>query len=459
MTRSLPVEELERAARALRPKFESLLEKLVEIPSISMDPERRADVDACARAAADAIVAEGGSAEVCATNGFPVVVGALLTDPKNPTVTIYNHLDVQPAGGDWDRPPFDMAIEGDRYYARGATDDKGPALTALLAASTAVRAGVPINVRFLWELEEEIGSPNFEAFLRAKAKEIPTDSVVVSDTIWISRDKPALSAGLRGLQGAILRLETGTKECHSGLTGGAARNPLAELAEIVARCVDARTGKVRIPGFYDDVVPASRAELQSFVDSGFKVSEFKKAHGLKRLRVDSAGAVTKAIWAMPTFEVHGFAGGYQGPGVKTAVPPYGELKVSMRLVPDQSPKKTFRLLKAYVRKLNPDVVVTDESSLAPYRADTTGPLADAAREAIRFAYGKTPAFVREGGSIGAIVTMRKHLRCPVQFIGLSLPEHGYHAPNEFFDWGQAEGGMKTFAKYFELLSALPRRKR
>ncbi len=442
-------------AEESRPEFEKHLKTLVEIPSVSMDPGHKKDVEKCAKAAAKLLEKMGAKAKVKKTDGHPVVLGHLKTGKKNKTVTVYNHLDVQPAGGpEWERKPFKMAVEGDRYYARGATDDKGPALTALLAARHAVESGVPINVRFIWELEEEIGSPSFEKFMRKEAAKIPTDSVVVSDTIWVSRTKPAVSAGLRGLQGAILRLETGTKDTHSGLTGGAARNPLAELAAVVAKCVDAKTGRVLIPGFYDDVVPPTRGELKWFRECGFSVPGFKKAHGLTKLRHQDALKVMKAIWAQPTFEVHGFAGGYQGPGVKTAVPPWGEAKVSMRLVPDQTPRKALQLLRKHVRSLNRDVRITDESALAPYRGVTTGPYAKAAADAIEFAYGKTPAVVREGGSIGAIVTMEKTLKCPITFIGLSLPEHGYHAPNEYYDWGQACGGMQAFAKYFELVSGI-----
>ena len=446
---------LDQYVKNTRAKFESQLRELVEIPSVSMDPDHEKDMTRCAKAAAAILRSEGAKAEVAKTDGYPVVLGHFKTSPKNPTVTIYNHMDVQPAGGpEWKRTPFKMTKEGDRYYARGATDDKGPALTAMLAARYAVDSGVPINVRFIWELEEEIGSPSFDRFLKAKAKAIPTDSVVVSDTIWVSRSKPALSAGLRGLQGAILTLETGAKDTHSGLTGGAARNPLAELAAVAAGCVDARTGRVKIKGFYDDVIPPTREELKWFKDCGFSVAGFKKAHGLKKLRSDDPMKLMKSIWAAPTFEVHGLAGGYQGPGVKTAVPPNGELKISMRLVPGQKPAKIVRLLREHVKKLNPDVKVSAEAALEPYRGTTTGPYADAAIEAIRFAYKKTPAIVREGGSIGAIVTMKKYLKCPINFIGLSLPEHGYHAPNEYYDWGQGAGGMKTFVKYFDLISRI-----
>lgn len=200
------------------------------------------------------------------------------------------------------------------------------------------------------------------------------------------------------------------------------------------------------------MIPPTREELASFRECGFSVPAFKRAHGLKKLRSDDPQKVMKAIWAAPTFEVHGIAGGYQGPGVKTAMPPTGEAKISMRLVPGQTPKKVFAMLKAHVKKLNPDIQVINESALSPCQGDTSGPLAQAAVDAIHFAYNKTPAFVLEGGSIGAVVTMEQYLKCKVAFIGLSRPEHGYHAPNEFYDWDQASGGMLAFVKYFEALS-------
>jgi acetylornithine deacetylase/succinyl-diaminopimelate desuccinylase-like protein len=441
-----------------RPEYEAALKRLVEIPSISMAPEHAADVQRCAEAAAEAIEARGGKARVLPSVGNPVIVGKFATDPSHPTVTIYNHMDVQPANEpEWVREPFRMTVEGDRFHGRGSTDDKGPALSVLFAAGYAHSLGVPINIQFVWELEEEIGSPNFDSFLAKHAKELASDVIVVSDTVWLAAGKPVISTGLRGLQGATLRLTTGTKEVHSGLTGGAARNPLLELASVLAALHDPKSGRVKIKGFYDDVLPPSKSELASFERAGFSVKEFKRVHGLPSLRHKEAIDVMQAIWSKPTLEVHGIAGGYQGPGLKTSVPPFAEAKVSLRLVPKQTPAKAFRLLKAAVKKLNPDVHVEPFSSLAPYKGETAGPVVDAGLQAIRFGFGKAPAFVREGGSIGAVMTLEKHLGSPVQLIGLSLPEHGYHAPNEFFDWGQAQGGMKSFAKYFELLSQIPRR--
>ena len=209
--------------------------------------------------------------------------------------------------------PFAFKNENGLYHGRGATDDKGPALSALFGARYAIEQGVPINVRFLWELEEEIGSPHFAAGLKNRTAIPRPDSVVVSDTIWLAKGKPAMPYGLRGLLGARLTLRTGTKDAHSGVTGGAARNPLAELMEVAHACVDAKTGKVKIPGFYQDVVEPTKAEIKSFLASGFKVKSFKQAYGFQTLRTNDPAEIMRRIWAAPTFEVHGLTGGYHGP--------------------------------------------------------------------------------------------------------------------------------------------------
>lgn len=441
--------------RTVRPRFEQTLGEMVEIPSISMDPKHADNVRRMARYAADLLRGLGAEARLVETKGHPIVSGGWTAGKDCPTVTIYNHLDVQPAEEpQWRQLPFAFRKEGGLYRGRGATDDKGPALTALLAAKYVVEQGMPINIRFLWELEEEIGSPNFAAALRNRRAIPRPDSVVVSDTIWIAKGRPAMPYGLRGLAGARLTLRTGTNDAHSGVTGGAARNPLAELCELAHACVDARTGRVKIPGFYDEVVPPTKAEVKNFLASGFNVQRFKTVHGFASLRATTAEDVLRRIWASPTFEVHGLVGGYTGPGVKTVVPAHGELKISMRLVPNQKPEKMFALLKRFVKQQNPLVQVEPEGMLQPFRGVFDGPYADAIRRAVRAGFGREPAFIREGGSIGAVATMQRQWKVPILFLGLSLPEHGYHAPNEYFDWGQASGGMKAFAAYFTEIASL-----
>ena len=444
-------------AKRERDRFEQTLKEFIEIPTVSSDPARQPDIRRCAELAAQTIRDFGGEPAILETAGNPIVHGRFDGQKGAPTVTVYNHLDVQPASRDtepWESDPFTFTKDGDRYFGRGTTDDKGPALTALWGIRAARDAGVRLNLRVLWELEEEIGSPNFEAAMKQYARQLATDSVVVSDTIWVARNRPACPAGLRGLAGFELSLETGETDQHSGTTGGAARNPLGELMKLVCEMYDATTGKVKIKGFYDDVEPPSKRELAEFVRSGFSVKKFKSDHLFKSVRTEDSGEVMKRIWAMPTMEIHGVVGGYTGPGIKTIIPPRAAVKISCRLVPRQDPRKILRLVREFVKQRNPDVKLVEEAAMQPYKAPTTGPLADAVRAAMKFAFGREPAFVREGGSIGAVISMERHLKCPVMFLGLSLPEHGYHAPNENYDWQQASGGMVAFAKYFDEVSAL-----
>ena len=450
-------EKLLSFAQKNRESFESLLKEFVEVPTVSSDPTMKTAIHEGAKLAAETIRKFGGAASILETGGNPIVHGAWGNNPAWPTVTVYNHLDVQPASKEtepWETEPFVFTKQEDRYFGRGTTDDKGPALTALFGIKAATAAKLHVNLRVLWEFEEEIGSPSFHKGISAAAAQIATDSVIVSDTIWIARGKPAAPAGLRGLQGFTFSLETGTTDQHSGVTGGAARNPISELTKLVSQCFDATTGRVKIPGFYDDVIPPTKAELDDFARSGFTVSGFMKDHLFKKIRTKDALDVMKRIWATPTFELHGLVGGYTGPGIKTIIPPRAEIKVSCRLVPKQNGAKIAKLVTKFVKSKNPDVKVLLENRLDPYRGITTGPLADAVRRSVKFAFGREPVFVREGGSIGAVITMERVFKAPVLFLGLSLPEHGYHAPNENYDWEQAEGGMISFAKYFEEVAAI-----
>lgn len=448
----LTTTELDQRIEQRRSSFETCLREGVEIPTVSMDPDRRTDIRRGAEWAADLLRTAGAEVRIVETPGNPVVHGRFAQPGAQRSLAVYNHLDVQPANEpEWRSDPFKLQVEGERYFGRGATDDKGPALAALFAAKLAHDDGVPLDIHFFWEFEEEIGSPNFDTFLQSAPR---VDSVLVSDTIWISRSRPAAPLGLRGMQTVRLVLRTGEHDAHSGLTGGPARNPIAELCDLVAAMVDGQTGDVKIPGFYDEVRPTSDEELAGFLASGFDPEEFRRVHGLRSLRYQDPADITRRIWALPTLEVHGIAGGYQGPGVKSIIPPWAEAKISMRLVPDMSPQRALSRLTAFVKAANPDVEIIPEAALEPYLAPVGGPHVDAIRRAIAAGFGAEPAFVREGGSIGAVVQIQRRLGCPIMFLGLSLPEHGYHAPNEHFDWAMAAGGMKSFVAYFQEMAAL-----
>lgn len=452
---SVDLKKLDDYVANARSEYETKLKSLVDIPSVSMDPAFRDDIFKVADMACALLKSAGASAEVVQTDGYPVVIGEFKSDPSHPTITIYNHIDVQPAEpSEWKSHPFQMAINGDRYLGRGTTDDKGPALSVFFAAKYAHENKMPVNIKFIWETEEEHGSPSFEGFLKKHKDKLKTDSIAVSDTIWVSRERPAIAYGLRGLQGVCVRLKTAVKDVHSGTTGGLARNPVGELCQLVSECYDARTGEVYIPGFYDAVRETSDEEVNNFVKSGFDINGFKKAHELLDLRTDDPREASQRIWAKPTFEVHGITGGYTGAGVKTIVPHEAEAKISMRLVPDQDPAKILALFTQFVKERCPNAEVSPEGSLKPYISEFGGPYARAANTAYEAAFGKQAAFTREGGSIGAVVSMNEVLQVPIMFLGLSLPEHGYHAINENFDWQQASGGIKLFVHYFDLISKM-----
>ena len=460
MATGLSRDELFSFAGGHRDEYEGLLRQFVETPTVSVDPAHKEDIRKGVDLTVETFRRFGGEVEVYEVgNGNPTVHAVFGREKGMPTVTVYNHMDVQPASKEtepWDTEPFVMTKKGDSYFGRGTTDDKGPALAALYGARAAIEADVPLNIRFLWEFEEEIGSPNFEKIISKAAGDLRTDSVVVSDTVWVSREQPACSAGLRGLLGFQMTLETGTTDTHSGEVGGAARNPITELMKLVCDLYDPVTGTVLINGFYDDVIPPSESELNDWANSGFTAKGFMKAHHLKLMRTDDSLEVMKRIWGMPTFEIHGVVGGYQGPGLKSIVPPRAEVKGSCRLVPQQDPEKIKRLIQAAVKQKNPDVEVHFEHASPAFRTPMDGPLPALLKNAVKFAFERDAVFVRDGGTIGAMTSIEKVLKCPVLFLGLSLPEHGYHAPNENFDWQQASGGMVAFAKYFSEIAKLRR---
>jgi acetylornithine deacetylase/succinyl-diaminopimelate desuccinylase-like protein len=287
--------------------------------------------------------------------------------------------------------------------------------------------------------------------------------VLISDTAWATQRTPSIPYGLRGLLPANLTLQTHRADVHSGVAGGAARNPLLEISALLASCCDPETGKVMIPGFYRGIRDPGDARLEEFVEaSGFTREGFARDLGLSSIRRGLATDLdlVKAIQAMPTFEVHGIAGGYTGPGVKSIVPHRAEAKISMRLVPGQDPARIARLFREFVNRKNPDVRVTFAPATRPYLGDSRGPYAAAARSAMKAAFGREPVDTREGGSIGAVVAMDRILRVPITFLGLSLPSHGYHSLNEHFDWRQASGGIRMFLHYFaEIARIQPSRRR
>jgi acetylornithine deacetylase/succinyl-diaminopimelate desuccinylase-like protein len=443
---------LKAYAARVRPTYERWLKRLVEIPTVSSDPSRSEDCARGAAAAAELVASLGGKARVVKTGGHPLLVGEFPGPRGAPTLTLYNHLDVQPADREaegWRTEPFRFTEKDGRYWGRGTTDDKGPALSALFGVAAAHEAGVPATVKLLWETEEEIGSIHFEEALRRLGRSAATDAVVISDGSWLTRRRPTVAAGLRGFKGFHFTLQTAEGDVHSGMAGGAVRNPLGELMDLACALHDPRSGRVKVPGFYDGIVKPTKKERADFLRSGFSVERFRKDNHLRSLRTRNALEVMERLWTRPTMEIHGLVGGYQGPGLKSIVPARGELKISCRLVPGQDPDRIGSLVLAFAKKHNPDIVGETPGGFAASVWKPTGPLASAVKAAVKFAFGSEPAFVRDGGSVGTVLSMERVLRCPVGFLDLSLPDHGYHAPNENFEWAQAAGGMAAFARLTE----------
>lgn len=452
---SVTRDQINELIESEKSKFLDDYKRIVETPSVSAQSDHHGDILETAKIAASYLREAGAQyVKIYETKGNPVVFGRMTNKEGAPTVAVYNHLDVQPAakGKDgWTRDPFVFTEDNGRYYSRGTTDDKGPAMTALWAASIARRLGVETNIEFIWELEEEIGSPNFEEFIKEAQTDIQANSVLVSDTLWLSPSTPAITRGLRGLQGFLVRLRTGKKDVHSGVTGGAARNPVTELCGLIAKCVDAATGEILIPGFEKTWTRPTQSELADYVRSGFSVEKFMADNKLSSLRVKTAAEAIAKIWLSPTFEVHGIAGGYQDEGLKTVVPPFAEAKISMRLVPGQDPNVIRELFIQFAKSVIPDCEIECEHPLFPYAAPSHLDENEFVAEAYEFGFGMKPAPVREGGSIGAVVTMAEKLNVPILFMGMSLPEDSYHGPDESFAWRQVEGGVRSFVKYFELI--------
>ena len=445
-------DDLTRVSQESEPWFRKNLGTLVEHPTVSPGKTDDRAILAGVEAAKSLMEACGARVSVVPCAGTPSLLGVFSHPNPVARIVVYNHFDVQPAdpAGWTQADPFKFEVEphperGFLYRGRGTTDDKGPALCGLKAAALVAQHRLPVEIALLWETEEEIGSPNFGEVVRKARAQLQCDGVIVSDTIWPSGEQPAVSWGLRGSLQAMIRLRTGGKDVHSGLAGGAARNPVKELARLVAIIDQAK--------FWQRGVEApDEEEVRGFAQSGFDIDYFRRAHDLEKLETEVAFEILLRTWAKPTFEVHGLTGGYAGPGVKTIVPHQAELKLSFRLVPNQDPAQIGHDLVTLVGAVLPDAEVEIGGKLQPYRGVRTGKIHDAIVEGLGRTFGRAPVAVREGGSIGAVPILAEELGVNVHFLPLSLPEHGYHAPNEYFDWKQARGGIEAFGRTFAILA-------
>jgi len=443
--------DLEGFVSQAMPVYRDQLETLVSIPSISAEPSHRTDIDRVVEVMGLYARAFGFQANVIQTEGNPVLVGHLEVDPNAPWVTVYNHLDVQPGEEtEWTTNPFEPVVNDDMIIGRGATDDKGPALSILHAIHFLHRTGrLRTNVQLTYETEEEIGSDNFGSFLdRSQILERP-DSILISDTTF-EGDNPAITYRLRGVVTASLRLKTGTKWAHSGSIGGLAKNPLTILSHAAVQCIDVKTGEVLIPGFYDGAREPTAGEVEN-IDTllqHFNLRQFSCDMGCDALYTDDPREALLRKGFRPTFEMHGNKGGYNGEGVKTVIPYDVELKVSMRLVPGQDPKHVLEALRAYMHDINPAIEVIGGHGIPAYITQIESPFIERATEACTYGFEKPALRTAEGGSIGATTEFQRVWpNVPIVMLAQSLNSDGYHAPNERFLFSQAAAGMRTMAKY------------
>jgi acetylornithine deacetylase/succinyl-diaminopimelate desuccinylase-like protein len=440
------------------------LEDFIRIPSISSQPERAEDVRRAAAHLADQYQRIGlDNAEVMDTAGHPVVYADWLKAPGKPTVLLYGHYDVQPVDPLelWKSPPFEPIRVDGLLLGRGSSDDKGQialhwqAIAALLKTT----GELPLNLKVIAEGEEEIASPNFEAFVKANRDRLAADYCVISDTTMVAKGFPAITYGLRGLVYFELKVEAASMDMHSGLMGGIAPNPAQALAEILTQLKDT-AGHVLVPGFYDGVRALSEEERRQFARVPFSEAEIKETYGLQALHGEAGFSPTERNWARPTLEVNGIWGGYQGPGAKTIIPAWAAAKISCRLVPDQDPHSVAAALRAYIDDIRPKTVRVSLTELEghgePWIMPLEHPLVQAARRALHEVYGQEPALIRSGGSIGAVDIMAKQLNAPCLLVGFVLPDSFAHAPNERLDLDSFYAGRKAVVRLWEKIAAIGR---
>ncbi|HVS63221.1 MAG TPA: dipeptidase [Thermoanaerobaculia bacterium] len=435
----------------------SELQDYLRIPSISTDPAYAQEVRRCAEFLRAKMREAGLDAELIETDKHPLVYAEWLGAEGAPTLLFYGHYDVQPPDPleEWRHPPFEPTIEGDHLVARGATDDKGQSFAHLkaVAATLAERGRLPVNVKFLVEGEEESGGESIEAYVKSdRGERLACDAVVISDSSMYGPGQPSLLYGLKGLLYTEVRVVGPNRDLHSGTFGGAVTNPLNALAEILARLRDPETGRVLVPGFYDDVRPLEDWEREQFANLPFDAEEYRAAIGVPALVGEEGYSTLERAWVRPTCDVNGIWGGYQGPGAKTVIAARGGAKVSMRLVPDQEPKRIAAAFAEHVKAVAPpgvEVAVTILHHAPPVLIDTDVPIAHAALDAMEEVWGKRPVLVREGGSIPIVATFIEALEAPVLLLGFGLSDDRLHSPNEKFDIPHFYGGIRSIARLLD----------
>lgn len=431
---------LEQVRQFVEQDRQRTLEELYEflrIPSISAQPERTPDVRRAAEWLRGALERAGlEQARLIEGEGHPLVAAEWMHAPGKPTVLFYGHYDVQPPDplDEWLSPPFAPEQRGDNLYARGVADDKGLTLIWVKALEALLAAGpLPVNVRVLCEGEEESNGHHLSQWLARHADEIPADAVVICDTEMFAPEWPAITVGLRGILYMELALEGAKTDLHSGSYGGAAPNPLQAAAEIITALKD-RTGRILVPGFYDGVEPLSAAQREEWAALPFDEQAFRDRElGATASPGEPGYSILERLWARPTLEIHGIAGGYTGEGAKTVIPARATVKLSCRLAPHQDPAEIEALVGEAIQRAMPEGIRGSLKVLGSAPAsvvDASHPFAALAKEALSDHFANPATSIRTGGSIPVVGEFTDHLKAPCLLLGFGLPDDNLHAPNE-----------------------------
>ncbi len=453
---------IDRYLQQSQPKHLEQLKELLRIPSVSADSACKVAVIAAAKSVMDTLVAGGLKAELIPTDGPPLVYAESPPVPGKPVALVYGHYDVQPPDplDLWTTPPFEPTERDGNLVARGATDDKGQVLTHVHAAAAWGQVGqaLPIQVKFLIEGEEEVGSEQFEHFLSRPeaAEKLACDVIVISDSSQYAKGQPAITYGLRGIAYFELHFFGPKQDLHSGSFGGAVNNPAIALSKFLSKVVD-ENGRIQLPGFYDDVQALEETERKMWTGLNFSDSAFAHQLGVDALQGEVGYSTLERRWARPTFDVHGLWSGYQGEGGKTIIPAKAGAKISFRLVPNQCPKQVAQQLKQFVAENTPAgirIEVVDLHGGPGVVVNPHSPYIAAAQKAIAQAFGKSAVLIREGGSIPIVANMVDKLGADVLLLGWGLDDDGAHSPNEKFCIQDYFHGIRASSHLWQELAQL-----
>jgi len=435
------------------------LKDFLRIPSISTLSENKKDVAGCAEFVSENLKKIGlNRVEIFKTEGHPIVYGEWLGAPGKPTILVYGHYDVQPVDPIelWNSPPFEPTIKNGKIFARGATDDKGQVFMHFKSVEAFFKneGSLPVNIKYIIEGEEEIGSENLNVFLKNNTDLLKCDVVLISDSSLYGPGIPTLTYALRGLAYLEVEMIGPNRDLHSGSFGGSVANPINKMAQLISELQD-KNGRITIPGFYDDVIKLTKKEKENFKALKFSDKNFAKDLGVGQLEGEKGFTTLERLWARPTLDCNGIIGGFTGKGAKTVIPSKVTAKISMRLVPDQNPNKIAKLFERHLKKIAPKSVkikVINLHGAYPSLTAVDNPANVAAAKAMSRAFGKETIFMREGGSIPIVTEFSKRLKSPVVLMGLGLNSENLHSPNEHFDLNHFELGIISSAYFMRELS-------